>query len=85
VLLDQEPETSLGGQAFWSLGGLFLIDSPEQLLAGVRNSLELPRSDWFRTAGFDRGVDDNVLGETSEVTRRTLSEPRGALLRHPRN
>ena len=30
ILLDQEPEQSLGGQAFWSLGGLFLVDSPEQ-------------------------------------------------------
>ena len=28
LLLDQEPEASLGGQAFWSLGGIFLVDSP---------------------------------------------------------
>ncbi|GAA2796283.1 FAD-binding dehydrogenase [Crossiella cryophila] len=62
LLLDQEPEASLGGQAFWSLGGLFLIDSPEQRTAGIKDSLELARNDWFNTAGFDRGV-DNPLGE----------------------
>ncbi|WP_232852588.1 FAD-binding dehydrogenase [Nocardia acididurans] len=62
LILDQEPETSLGGQAHWSLGGLFFIDSVEQRLAGVRDSLELARGDWFRTAGWDRGPDD-VLGE----------------------
>ncbi|WP_222844417.1 FAD-binding dehydrogenase [Saccharomonospora sp. CUA-673] len=58
LLLDQEPEASLGGQAFWSLGGLLFIDSKEQRLAGIRDSLELARADWFGTAGFDRGVDD---------------------------
>ncbi|MFI5732926.1 FAD-binding dehydrogenase [Kribbella sp. NPDC051587] len=58
LLLDQEPEASLGGQAFWSLGGLFLINSPEQRLAGIRDSIDLARNDWFSTAGFDRGVDD---------------------------
>ena len=25
ILLDQEPPQSLGGQAFWSLGGLFMV------------------------------------------------------------
>ena len=30
ILVDQEPEASLGGQAFWSFGGLFLVDTPEQ-------------------------------------------------------
>ncbi|SER16554.1 hypothetical protein SAMN05216188_108167 [Lentzea xinjiangensis] len=62
LLLDQEPEASLGGQAFWSLGGLFLIDSAEQRTAGIKDSLELARADWFNTAGFDRGVND-PLGE----------------------
>ena len=61
LLLDQEPEASLGGQAFWSLGGLFFIDSAEQRLAGIKDSLDLARGDWFNTAGFDRGV-DNPLG-----------------------
>ncbi|WP_320776369.1 FAD-binding dehydrogenase [Streptomyces sp. CRN 30] len=62
LLLDQEPEASLGGQAYWSFGGLFLIDSVEQRLCGIKDSLELARQDWLGTAGFDRGVDDR-LGE----------------------
>jgi uncharacterized protein len=57
VLLDQEPEASLGGQAWWSFGGLFLVDSPEQRHLRVRDSLELARQDWFGTAGFDRDED----------------------------
>ena len=62
LLLDQEPEASLGGQAFWSLGGLFFVNSAEQRTAGIKDSLELARADWFNTAGFDRGVSD-PLGE----------------------
>jgi uncharacterized protein len=58
LLLDQEPETGLGGQAFWSFGGLFLIDSPEQRRMGVRDSVDLALQDWLGTAAFDRGVDD---------------------------
>jgi predicted oxidoreductase len=58
LLLDQEPEASLGGQAFWSFGGLFLVDSPEQRRMGVHDSFELATQDWLGTAGFDRGVDD---------------------------
>jgi uncharacterized protein len=57
LLLDQEPAASLGGQAHWSFGGLFLIDSPEQRRLRVRDSLELARQDWFGTAGFDREED----------------------------
>ena len=57
VLLEQEPEASLGGQAHWSFGGLFLVDSPEQRRLRVRDSLELARQDWFGTAGFDRAED----------------------------
>jgi predicted oxidoreductase len=56
-LLDQEPEASLGGQAFWSLGGIFLVDSPEQRRMGVRDSHELALTDWMGTAGFDREED----------------------------
>ncbi|AHH20005.1 KsdD-like steroid dehydrogenase [Nocardia nova SH22a] len=62
LLLDQEPEQSFGGQAHWSLGGLFFIDSAEQRLAGIKDSFDLARGDWFRTAGWDRGPDD-TLGE----------------------
>ncbi|MGY1618480.1 FAD-binding dehydrogenase [Geodermatophilus sp. SYSU D00691] len=57
VLLEQEPEQSLGGQAWWSFGGLFLVDSPEQRRLRVRDSLELARQDWFGTASFDRDED----------------------------
>jgi predicted oxidoreductase len=57
VLLDQEPEQSLGGQAWWSFGGLFLVDSPEQRRLRVRDSLELARQDWLGTAAFDREED----------------------------
>jgi predicted oxidoreductase len=57
VLVDQEGEQSLGGQAFWSLGGLFLVNSPEQRRLGVRDSLELARQDWFGSAQFDRPED----------------------------
>jgi predicted oxidoreductase len=57
LLLDQEPAASLGGQAHWSFGGLFLVDSPEQRRLRVHDSLELARQDWFGTAGFDREED----------------------------
>jgi hypothetical protein len=57
VLVEQEPEASFGGQAWWSFGGLFLVDSPEQRRLRVRDSLELARQDWFGTAGFDRAED----------------------------
>ncbi len=43
LLLDQEGEQSLGGQAFWSFGGLFLVDSPEQRRLRVKDSFESPR------------------------------------------
>jgi len=57
VLVDQEPRTDLGGQAFWSFGGLFLIDSPEQRRMGISDTIDLARQDWFGTAGFDRDED----------------------------
>ncbi|MET9384774.1 FAD-binding dehydrogenase [Streptomyces sp. NPDC002928] len=58
LLLDQEPEASLGGQAFWSFGGLFFVNSDEQRLMGVKDTYDLAWQDWQGTAGFDRGVDD---------------------------
>lgn len=57
ILLDQEPEQSLGGQAFWSFGGLFLVDSPEQRRMRIRDSHDLAWQDWLGTAGFDRAED----------------------------
>ncbi|TPX04836.1 FAD-binding dehydrogenase, partial [Schumannella luteola] len=58
LILEQEPEASVGGQAWWSFGGLFLIDSPEQRRMGVKDSHELARQDWFASAEFDRPEDD---------------------------
>ncbi|SDH30363.1 hypothetical protein SAMN04515691_2132 [Leifsonia sp. 98AMF] len=57
TIVEQEPSASFGGQAWWSFGGLFLIDSPEQRRMGVHDSLALARDDWFGTAGFDRDED----------------------------
>jgi predicted oxidoreductase len=57
IIVEQEPEQSLGGQAFWSLGGLFLVDSPEQRRLRIRDSYELALADWMGTAGFDRDED----------------------------
>src|SRR5439155_1644404 len=51
ILLEQEPEPWLGGQAFWSFGGLFLVNSPEQRRLGVHDSVERALGDWLRTAG----------------------------------
>lgn len=62
LLLDQEPENALGGQAWWSFGGLFLIDSPEQRRMGVKDSKELAWQDWLGTAGFDREADEDYWG-----------------------
>ena len=58
TVLEQEPEASFGGQAWWSFGGLFLVDSPEQRRMGIRDSHELARQDWFGSAGFDRDEDN---------------------------
>jgi predicted oxidoreductase len=57
ILLDQEPEQSMGGQAFWSLGGLFFVNSPEQRRMRIRDSFDLAWQDWMGTAGFDREED----------------------------
>ena len=58
IVLEQEPEQSLGGQAHWSLGGLFFVDSPEQRRCGVRDSRDLAWQDWLGTAAFDRPEDE---------------------------
>jgi len=57
TIVDQEPRSNLGGQAWWSFGGLFFIDSPEQRRLGIHDSFELARQDWFGNAGFDREED----------------------------
>ncbi|MGI5504891.1 FAD-binding dehydrogenase [Lentzea sp. CA-135723] len=57
ILLDQEPEASLGGQAFWSFGGLFMVDTPEQRRLRVKDSHDLALQDWMGSAAFDRDED----------------------------
>jgi len=57
IVLDQEPEASLGGQAFWSFGGLFLVNSPEQRRLRIHDSHDLALQDWLGSAGFDRDED----------------------------
>ncbi|MEV8535070.1 FAD-binding dehydrogenase [Streptomyces sp. NPDC051211] len=57
ILLDQEPEQSLGGQAHWSFGGLFFVNSPEQRRLRIKDSHDLALQDWLGTAGFDRPED----------------------------
>ena len=57
TVLDQEPVQSFGGQAYWSFGGLFLVDSPEQRRLGIRDSVDLAWQDWTGSAGFDRPED----------------------------
>ncbi|MFD4552229.1 FAD-binding dehydrogenase [Streptomyces sp. NPDC058246] len=57
ILLDQEPEQSIGGQAHWSFGGLFFVDSPEQRRLRIKDSHALALQDWLGTAAFDRPED----------------------------
>lgn len=59
LVVDQENRNNLGGQAFWSLGGLFFVDSPEQRRLGIRDSYELALQDWLGSAGFDRDDEDH--------------------------
>jgi hypothetical protein len=58
ILVDQENRNNLGGQAYWSLGGIFLVDSPEQRRMGIKDSYELALHDWLGSAGFDRDRED---------------------------
>ncbi|MDR3661677.1 MAG: FAD-binding dehydrogenase [Mycobacterium sp.] len=57
LIVDQENEANVGGQAFWSFGGLFFVDSAEQRRVGIRDSYDRALQDWLRTAGFDRTED----------------------------
>jgi uncharacterized protein len=60
IVLEQEPEASLGGQAHWSFGGLFLVDTPEQRRLRIKDSHNLARQDWYGSAEFDRDEDENA-------------------------
>jgi predicted oxidoreductase len=67
LVVDQENRNNLGGQAFWSLGGLFFVDSPEQRRMGIKDSYELARQDWLGSAGFDRQDDDHWPRQWAEA------------------
>jgi len=67
LILDQENRANLGGQAFWSLGGLFFVNSPEQRRLGVSDSLELALQDWMGSAGFDREREDHWPRQWAEA------------------
>ena len=62
AVVDQENSANLGGQAFWSFGGLFLVDTPEQRRLGVKDSFDLAWNDWRGSAAFDRPDDEDVWG-----------------------
>jgi predicted oxidoreductase len=59
VIVEQENDNNLGAQAFWSLGGLFLVDTPEQRRMGIHDSVELAMQDWLGSAAFDRDREDH--------------------------
>jgi predicted oxidoreductase len=80
TIIEQEPAASFGGQAWWSFGGLFLIDSKEQRLMGVKDSLELARQDWLGTAGFDR-EEDSWARQWAEAYLRFAAEEKRDWLR----
>ena len=56
-LIEQEGANSVGGQAHWSLGGLFMVDTPEQRRWRIKDSPELALNDWLGSAAFDRAED----------------------------
>lgn len=63
TIVDQENEANLGGQAWWSFGGLFMVDTPEQRRMGVKDSVELAWQDWQGSAGWDRTEDEDSWAE----------------------
>ncbi|GAA1049012.1 FAD-binding dehydrogenase [Arthrobacter russicus] len=60
AVVEQENRANLGGQAFWSFGGIFLVDSPEQRRLGVKDSFDLAWNDWQGSAQFDRLPDEDA-------------------------
>ena len=57
IMLDGEPSDTMGAQAYWSLGGLFMVNSPEQRRLRIHDSEQLALADWLGSAAFDRGED----------------------------
>ncbi len=60
AVVDQENAANLGGQAYWSFGGIFLVNSPEQRRMRIKDSFELAWNDWQGSAAFDRLDDEDV-------------------------
>ncbi|SFS98008.1 hypothetical protein SAMN04488040_2580 [Sulfitobacter marinus] len=79
LLIDQEGPQSLGGQAFWSLGGLFMVDTPEQRRLGIRDSAELALRDWMGSAQFDRPEDANPRAYATRFVEWAAGDMRGWL------
>ncbi|MCX8225357.1 MAG: FAD-binding dehydrogenase [Sulfitobacter sp.] len=79
LMIDQEGPQSLGGQAFWSLGGLFMVDTPEQRRMGIRDSPELAMRDWMGSAQFDRPEDANPLVYATRFVEWAAGDMRGWL------
>ena len=79
LVLDQEGRQSLGGQAFWSLGGLFMVDTPEQRRMGIRDSRDLAMNDWLGSAKFDRPEDANPRAYAEGFVDFASGEMRGWL------
>ncbi|KAB5545512.1 FAD binding domain-containing protein [Coniochaeta sp. 2T2.1] len=67
IIIDQENAANLGGQAFWSLGGLFCVDTAEQRRWGIKDSRELAMADWMNSARFDRERDDHWPRQWAEA------------------
>jgi predicted oxidoreductase len=67
LVVDQENRNNLGGQAFWSLAGLFLVDSPEQRRMRIKDSYELAMQDWMGSARFDREDEDHWPRQWAEA------------------
>jgi predicted oxidoreductase len=81
LVLDQENRNNLGGQAHWSLGGLFMVDTPEQRRMGVRDSYELACQDWMGSAAFDREREDRWPRQWAEAYVRFAATEKRQYLR----
>ena len=81
LVVDQENRNNIGGQAFWSLAGLFFVDSPEQRRAGVKDSYELALADWMGSAGFDRDDEDHWPRQWAEAYVRFAATEKRQYLR----
>ena len=84
LVVDQENRANLGGQAFWSLGGLFMVDTPEQRRMGIKDSYELALHDWLGTAAFDREREDHWPRQWAEAYVRFATDEKRAVPARPR-